>query len=427
MNRSGKLDHDDIVRARTALLASGRRTPLEEVAAYRVLAQVSPASYLHRLAKALVHLSHDAGLGDGHPARLALCEEAVSAARAVDPAEPGRANLLYNTLDSCQRELYARGRRAEGLAMRAEMVAVGRAQAERSGNPEVRGLSVWAIGLSEEGRYDEAADALTESVAALLPGRSDGGSDAWSLMEWVAALDAAGRSDELLAAFGTFVSREAAAAADKHGLAVCHFHSLVGYAQKLDAYGRAEQAASVWQEALAVLTVLCATGDRRRTGSYETSFWAVLLSFSGADREWLKSVGPRPPLGATVMRWSPDARRLYFDSLGTLGEEVDTLAVRAAEDPDRHLAELVRLHRILTIRSAVYWENRHNPFTERLHSLFDGGVDLADRLRRHRPADGVPALADALIDRSTFRAAAGEFNPALADFREALNRLGEAD
>lgn len=176
------------MRARNVLLASGRRTPREEVDAYRVLAQVSPASYLPLLARALQRLSYDTGTGRKHAACLALCEEAVAAARAIDPAEPARADVLYGALNSCQRELYDLGRRAEGLAMRAEMLAMGRAQAERSGDLVVKGLHEWAAGLSEEGRYAEAADAMTELVAAILPNGPGGGSLAWSLLEWIAAL-----------------------------------------------------------------------------------------------------------------------------------------------------------------------------------------------------------------------------------------------
>ncbi|SCZ16387.1 hypothetical protein SAMN02745898_1177 [Streptomyces sp. 136MFCol5.1] len=94
MHLSGKVDQDDILRARNVLLASGRRTPREEVDAYRVLAQVSPVSYLPRLVKALQRLSYDTSAGERHPACLALREEAVAAARAIDPAEPARGNLL---------------------------------------------------------------------------------------------------------------------------------------------------------------------------------------------------------------------------------------------------------------------------------------------------------------------------------------------
>ncbi|MFD6280239.1 hypothetical protein ACFWFI_32470 [Streptomyces sp. NPDC060209] len=106
---------------------------------------------------------------------------------------------------------------------------------------------------------------------------------------------------------------------------------------------------------------------------------------------------------------------------------MDTLAPRATEDPDRHLAELVRLNRLLTIRSAVYWENRTHLFAEQVRSLFDDGMNLPRRLPQHDPAEGTRALARILIDRSTFHTAACEFRPALDDFREALRYLGEAN
>lgn len=426
MSHWGKVDQDDIVRARNVLLASGRRTPREEVDAYRVLARVSPAAYLPRLVKALQSLSYDTSVGKRHPACLALLEEAVAVARSVDPSEPGRADLLYGALDSCQRELYTLGRRAEGLAMRAEMLAIGRAQAELSGNPAVRGLRDWAAGLSEEGRYAEAADALTEWVAAVLPDGPRSGSLAWSLLEWIYALDDAGRPDEALAAYEQLVGMEAEEAANDRGPMACHLYSLIGYAQLLDSHDRGEQAASVRQEALAVLAELAATGERKSWSGYQTSYWAVLLTCNGADRERPASGGARPPSGTTLLQWSPDTRQRYFDSLAALREEVDALAPRAAEDPDRHLAELVRSHRILTVRASVYWEHR-TLFAERVRSLFDDGVDLGRRLYRHDPATGAATLARILMDRSTFHTAAREFGPALDDFREALRYLGEDD
>ncbi|WP_406296696.1 hypothetical protein [Streptomyces sp. NBC_00624] len=427
MHLSGKVDQDDILRARNVLLASGRRTPREEVDAYRVLAQVSPVSYLPRLVKALQRLSYDTSAGERHPACLALREEAVAAARAIDPAEPARGNLLYEALDSCQRELYTLGRRAEGLAIRAEMLAIGRAQAELSRDPAVKGLRDWAAGLSEEGRYAEAADALTEWVAAILPDGPGSGGLAWSLLEWIAALDDAGRSGEALAAFETLVSMQAVEAANDRGPMACHLYSLIGCAQMLDTCGRGVQAAAVRHEALSLLKELAATGERKSWSGYQASYWAVLLSFSGADSERQTSGGPRPPSGATPMQWSPDAKRRYFDSRIALRETLDTLAPRAAEDPDQHLAELVRLHRVLTVRSAVYWEHRTHLFADRVRFLFDDGVGLARQLSQHHPADGTSTLAKVLIDRSTFHTAAGEFGPALDDFCQALSYLGEAN
>ncbi|MEU0603920.1 hypothetical protein ABZ484_37715 [Streptomyces sp. NPDC006393] len=426
MNHSGKVDQDDILRARNVLLASGRRTAHEEVGAYRVLARVSPAAYLPRLVKALLRLSHDTGSGRRHAACLALREEAVAAARAVDPAEPARADLLYDALDSCQRELYTLGRRAEGLAMRAEMLSIGRAQAGLSASPAVRGLRTWAAGLSEEGRYAEAADALTEWVAAILPDGPGNGSLAWSLLEWIAALDDAGRPGEALAAFETLVGMQADESADDRAPMACHLYSLIGYARMLDTHGRGEQAAAERQKALALLAELAADGERKSWSGYQATYWAVLLSCSGADSERPAAGEPRPPSGATPMEWSPDVRLRHFESRVTLRERVNDLAPRAAADPDRHLAELVRLHRVLTVRSAVYWEHRTHLFPERVRSLFDDGVALARRLHQHDPAGGAPVLADALTDRSTFHTAVAEFGPALDDFREALGHLGKA-
>ncbi|OEJ22617.1 hypothetical protein BGK67_32745 [Streptomyces subrutilus] len=412
------------MRARSILLAGIHPAPREQVDAYRVLAQVSPAAYLPLLVRALHRLSYDVGTGKKHAVFLALCEEAVAAARAIDPAEPFRADVLYVALDWCQKELYEQDRHTEGLALRAEMLAIGRAQAARSAAAEVRGLHAWAAGLSEAGRYAEAADALTEIAEAALPRGPRNGELARTLLDWAAALDDAGRSEEALAACEQVVAVEAAEAATDRVPMTCHLFALVRYAQMLDIRGRGTQAAAVRQEALALLTELAATGERTSWGGYPAQYWAVLLSFACAETDRPAPGGPRPATGAAPMPWSPDGRRRFLDSRTALREEVDALTPRAAEDPDRHLAELVRLHRALTVRSAVYWVQR-TLFATRVRSLFDEGVALARRLSHHAPATGTPALATALIDRATFHTAAHEFAPALADFREALTHLGE--
>ncbi|MGW6614144.1 hypothetical protein ACWGA0_11890 [Streptomyces erythrochromogenes] len=424
MDHSGKVDQDDVVRARNILLASEPRTPRDEVDAYRVLARVSPAAYLPPLSRALRRLSYDTGTGRRHPDSLALCEEALAAARAVDPAEPARAGVLYEALDACQRELYDLGRHTAGLAMHAEMLAIDRAEARAAGRPAVAGLHRWAAALSEAGRYSEAADAMTELVTAVLPAGSDDGDLAWVLLDGIAALHDAGRPAEVLDAFEALVGIQAAEPPSGRGPMACHLHALIGHSRMLDAYGRGEQAALVRQEALAVLTELAATDGWRTWTSYQSSFWAVLLSLSGAESDRPSPDGPRPLSGEAPTHWPLGAKRRCFGSRHTLREEVDALAARAADDPDRHLAELVRLHRLLTIRSAVHWES-HLLSGERVRSLFDEGVDLARRLSRHDPVEGTRALAGALIDRSTFHAAACRFGPALDDFRQALRCLGE--
>ncbi len=207
---------------------------------------------------------------------------------------------------------------------------------------------------------------------------------------------------------------------------VCHAHALIGYARMLDTWGRGERATVVRKEARAVLTELATTGERRSWSGYQASFWVVLLSLSGADSERPASGEPRPPLGVQPRNWSPDVRQRYFDSRTALREEVDALAARAAEAPDGPCAEQVRLHRVLTVRSAVHAESLTHLFAERTRHLFDEGVDLARGLARHRSAEGTRALADVLIDRSAFRLVAGEFGPALDDFREASGLLGDA-
>ncbi|MEU9235240.1 hypothetical protein [Streptomyces subrutilus] len=424
MSHSEKIDQDDILRARSLLLAGTHPAPREQVDAYRVLAQVSPAAYLPLLVRALHSLSYGGTRRGKHPASLALSEEAVAAARAIDPAEPSRGDVLYDALDTCQRELYEADRPTEGLALRAEMLAIGRAQAARSETAEVRGLHTWAAGLSEAGRYAEAADALTEWAEAALPFGPRNGELARTLLAWSAALDDAGRSEEALAACERVVAVEAAEAANDRVPMTCHLFALVRYAQMLDIRGRGRRAAAVRQEALALLTELATTGERTHWGNYPAEYWAVLLSFACAETERPAPGGPRPPTGAAPMPWSPDGRKRFLDSRTALREEVDALTPRAAEDPDRHLAELVRLHRALTVRSAVYWVQR-TLFKTRVRSLFDEGVALARRLSHHDPATGTPALARALIDRATFHTAAAEPAPALADFREALTHLAE--
>ncbi|MBL1098633.1 hypothetical protein [Streptomyces coffeae] len=425
MDYTVTVDHDDILRARKVLLASGRRTTREEADAYRILARVNPAAYLPRLVSSLHQLSYDRLYDTRHQTRLALLEEAVAAARAIDPAEPARPDVLYRALDAYQGQLYTLGRRAEGLAVRAEMVAVGREQAAASGDRAVKGLSVWAAGLCEEGRYSEAADALTEWVAAIRPKGSRSGAFAWSLLEWVGALDAAGRSGEALAAFEELVRLEAADVATDRGPMACHLYTLIRYAQMLDIRGRRGEATVVRHEALALLTELAATGERKSWSGYQATYWAVLLSLSGSDSEWpVASSEPHPPLGATPMDWSPGVRQRYFSECDDLTEELRDLEARATEDPWRHLPELIRVHRALTIRSAVYWEKRTHLFADEARHLFDEGVDLARRLYEHNTGEGAAILATALTDRSTFRTACKEFEAALDDFRQALEVLG---
>ncbi|MFG2116173.1 hypothetical protein ACGFRB_26635 [Streptomyces sp. NPDC048718] len=391
-----------------------------------MLAQVSPAAYLPKLVGALLGLSFEFRFRDRPEVQLALCEEALAAARAVDPAEPARVELMRCALSDCQWLLYRLGRRAEGLALRAELLEIGRAEAERAGNARVRGLTEWADAVAEEGRYDEAADALTEWVAAILPDGPQYGQLAWSLVRWVGALDAAGRFGEMLAAYDRLVGVRAADVAVGHAPVADRFQSLIGNARMLDAHERGERAAAVRQKALGVLTELAAEGERRnRSGSREAEFWAALWSCSAADGGRATPAVPLPPAGAEARTWTADARRNDAEGIDALRGEVDALVPRAAEDPDRYLAELVRIQRTLTVRAGVWAGREGSELPEEVRSLFDEGVDLARRLHRHRPADGTRILAGRLVERASCRVVSREYGPALDDFREALSLLGE--
>ncbi|MFJ8440429.1 tetratricopeptide repeat protein [Kitasatospora griseola] len=421
MNPSPKIDHDDVLRARTKLLASAGPNRRERVEAYRVLAQVSPTVHLPRLVDALLSLSYEHGLRDSHPLRLALCEEAVAAARTIDRGAPDREKLLFRALLLCHRELYALGRRPEGLAVLAEMVAMERTFDALSG---VSALHLWATALAEEGRHAEAADALAERVAAIRPERPDFDTLARLLAEWAATLADAGRADEALAAFEVLVDLDAEEAPDDRGPLACHFYALVRYAELLDGYGHAERAAAARQSALAALTELATVGERTVRSGDPAPFWATLLAWSAADGERLASDGPYPPSGAGPRQWSADVRQRYFDRLVTLREQLNTLA----EDPDRHLPESLRLHRVLTVRATVQCEQSTYAFDAQLpelQPLFDEGVELARRLCWHDPDAGSRTLAEVLIDRSTFRTATRRFDAALNDFREALGLRGD--
>ncbi|MFD3903155.1 hypothetical protein HXS80_13810 [Streptomyces sp. CB04723] len=425
MHPTRKVDQDDIVRARNVLLASGRRSAGEEVDAYRVLAQVSPDVYAPRLADALLDLRYNPLTRSWHASALELSEEAVAAARSIDPAEPGRADVLYRALDGCRKDLYRLGRADEGLARCAEMLAVARAQAEAAGEPLVKGLKEWAVGLSEAGRYAEAADAMDQLVAARLPRGPEAGALAWTLLDRIAALHEAGRLDDALTAFEELVTMEAAEAAADRGPLACHLHALTGYVRMLDAHGLGERAARARQEALALLTELADTGERKSWSGYQQSFWAESLTLAAACAEPSEPDAPGPPPDAIPLRWPSRAAWRSAEGRHALRARVDALAPRAAEDPDRYLAELVRLHRAFTLRTAVHGETQTHRFADEVRPLYDEGVDLARRLVLHDPVEGPRALAASLIDRSSLYAAARDFGPALADFRQALTHLEE--
>lgn len=121
MNHSENIDHDAVLRARTLLLGSGGITVHQEADTYRILALVSPATYLPCLARTLLTFGHQKL--ENPELSLSVLTEAVAAARRMDGSEPNRAALLTDTLDACRHALYTLGRRSEPSPLRSSTCA----------------------------------------------------------------------------------------------------------------------------------------------------------------------------------------------------------------------------------------------------------------------------------------------------------------
>ncbi|MEV3932632.1 hypothetical protein [Streptomyces sp. NPDC053728] len=119
MNHRESVDHDAVLRARTLLLGSGTINIHEAVDAYRLLAEVSPAVYLPRLAQALLEYGTADPRNPG--TRLTVVTEAAAAARRTDAADPRRAELLRKALEACERELAMLGRTDEARSVSEEL------------------------------------------------------------------------------------------------------------------------------------------------------------------------------------------------------------------------------------------------------------------------------------------------------------------
>ncbi|MEU6862083.1 hypothetical protein ABZ924_02205 [Streptomyces sp. NPDC046876] len=123
MNPTEKINHDAVLRARVALLASGTLPVARQVAAYRVLVQVSPLAYLPLLAVALFGYSRQE-FAHRPAIALALRAESVAAARRMCALEPGRTQLLLTSLVHYREQLAVAGRPEELAAVEAEMTAL---------------------------------------------------------------------------------------------------------------------------------------------------------------------------------------------------------------------------------------------------------------------------------------------------------------
>ncbi|MFF2330908.1 MULTISPECIES: hypothetical protein [unclassified Streptomyces] len=414
MNHSENVDQDAVLRARTMLLGSGGVSAEQRIEAYRVLAEVSPLSYLPKLAEALVSFGYAAEFRERPDVQLTLYGEAVAVARRIGAGEPKRTELLCRALTAYQHQLYASGRRAEGFAICEEMAEAGRQGFERGqvGSP-VYGHGRLAAVLAEEGRHQEAADICGQFLrSARAEGVARGAF--WHTVEWAAELDAAGRPDEALDAFAALIDADRGGADTGNTPLAILTWELVRYSQMLDAAGRRTGAAAARKEALDVLAELDRTGERKDWSNI-LSWWTMLLGLSGrADEPAASPRAPVPPFGST--EWSHDTRQAYFDALPALEEATARLTEAADTDPHGTLPELIALHRRVTIRTALLREKQSHRILKPLRPVFDKGVALACRLADLDGESGRSARARALTDRSMFLLAAKQFGEAHEDF-----------
>ncbi|MFF3017739.1 hypothetical protein [Streptomyces sp. NPDC057939] len=124
MDHTAQINHDAVLRARVALLGSGTLPVRRQVAAYRVLVQVSPLAYLPRLVEALYEYSCQE-FWDRPAISLALRTEALSAARRMCALEGGREVLLASALAGYREQLALMGRDGELEAADAELGSLG--------------------------------------------------------------------------------------------------------------------------------------------------------------------------------------------------------------------------------------------------------------------------------------------------------------
>ncbi|MFD3551922.1 hypothetical protein ACFWWA_07450 [Streptomyces goshikiensis] len=132
MNHSANISHEAVLRARVALLGSEVLPLRQQVAAYRLLAQVSPLVYLPLLAEALWEYNpHE--FAHRPEIALALRAESVAAARRMCEAEPGRVGLLVTSLAHYEEQLALMGRTAEAGAAAEEIARLRSGQGPAAG------------------------------------------------------------------------------------------------------------------------------------------------------------------------------------------------------------------------------------------------------------------------------------------------------
>ncbi|MDX2761026.1 hypothetical protein [Streptomyces europaeiscabiei] len=384
------IDHDAVLRARVLLLGSGRPSRAELVGAYRVLAEVSPKAYMPKLVDALLALRYESR---DPKVDLALAAEASRAARRIEVGAPNRAERLHRALDAYQASLFALGHRAEGRAICEELAEAGRSEP-------------LASVLAEEGHFREAAKLDEEAARNGIPEHSF-----WNMVQWAANLEGAGLHDAASAVFRELLEETRRKAAEQRTALAILTWELVHFSRMREAVGDEASAGAARREALSVLEELATTGEPKNW-SCILGWWRTLFVLSGRAAEPAASPeSPMPPFG-TELRWSRDVRDGFLGMLP--GLEAEAARLREAD----RLPELVDVQRRIGIRTAVREGDHPHLFEDRFTPSFDEGVTLARRL-----PDNHARLARALTDRSMFLVAARSFEPAHADFAEAVALL----
>ncbi|CAL2074436.1 Cellulose synthase operon protein C [Streptomyces murinus] len=384
------IDHDEVLRARVLLLGSGRPSRAQLLGAYRVLAEVSPNAYVPKLVDALLALRHESRNPE---VEIALAAEASRAARGIEVGAPDRAERLRRALDAYQASLFALGRRAEGRAICAELAAAGRTEP-------------LANVLAEEGRFGEAAKLDEAAARNGAPEHSF-----WNMVRWAANLEGAGLYDAASTVFRELLEETRRETAEQRTALAKLTWELVHFSRMRETAGDGASAAAARREALGVLEELATTGEPKNW-SCVLGWWRTLFVLSGRAAEpAARPESPMPPFG-TALGWSRDVRDGFLGMLPDL--EAEATRLRAAD----RLPELIDVRRRIGIRAAVREGDRPHQFEERFTPYFDEGVTLARRL-----PDDPARLARALIDRSMFLVAARSFEPAHADFAEAVALL----
>ncbi|WP_354381909.1 hypothetical protein [Streptomyces sp. PvR034] len=379
-----------MLRARVLLLGSGRPSRRDQVDAYRVLVEVNPKAYGPKLVDALLSLHYESRSPEMD---VALTAEAARVARGIEVGEPNRAERLRRALDAHRASLFALGRRTQGRAVCEELAAAG--------------LSTpLTIALAEEGYFARAAE-LDEAAAR----DEDSDNVFWSRVRWAANLEGAGRHDAASTVFGELLEVTRHKAAEHRTSLSILTWELVHFSRMRDAVGDGAGAAAARREALGVLEELATTGEPKNW-SCILGWWKTLFVLSGRAAEPAASPeSPMPPFGAEH-GWSRHVREGFLGMLAGLEAQAATL--REAH----RLPELVDVRRRICVRAAVRDGDHPYRFEERFTPCFDEGVALA-----RRTPDDRARLARALVDRSMFFAAARTFEPAHADFAEAVALL----